>query len=126
MVTTSIHRPILTALHADTSKAASNPKQTIGAVVVLSLLLFVVGLFTNFNVNVDDDTVWTPAGAGPVQHSNWIDDESGFPAETLDFLLLFHSDGENVLRQDEAERVLQTVDAVRVLEAYDTICADSH
>jgi hypothetical protein len=126
MVTTSIHRPILTALHAVTSKAASNPKRTIGAVVVLSLLLFVVGLFTNFNVDVDDDTVWTPAGARPVQHSKWIDDESGFPSETRDFLFVFHSDGENVLGQDEVKRVFRAVDAVRVLEGYDTMCADSH
>jgi hypothetical protein len=126
MVTTSIHQPILRVLHAVTSKAASNPKRTIGAVVVLSLLLFVVGLFTNFNVDVDDDTVWTPAGARPVQHSKWIDDESGFPSETRDFLFVFHSDGENVLGQDEVKRVFQAVDAVRGLEGYDTMCADSH
>jgi hypothetical protein len=71
MVTTNIHRPILTALHAVTSKAVSNPRRTIGAVAVLSLLLFAVGLFTNFNIDVDDDTVWTPSAARPVQHSKW-------------------------------------------------------
>jgi hypothetical protein len=69
MVTTSIHRPIPTALHAFTSKAVSNPRRTIGAVAVLSVVLFVVGVFTNFNIDVDDDTVWTPSGARPVQHS---------------------------------------------------------
>jgi hypothetical protein len=114
------------ALHAVTSKAASNPKRTIVAVVFLSLLLFIVGLFTNFNVNVDDDTVWTPSGARPVQHGRWIDNESGFPAETRDFLLIFHSNGENVLGRDEVSRVFQAVDAVRGLEGYDTMCADSH
>jgi hypothetical protein len=123
---TGIHQPILTALHAVTSKAASNPKRTIGAVVLLSLLLFILGLFTNFNVDVDDDTVWTPTGARPVQHGKWIDNESGFPAETRDFFLIFHSDGDNVLGQDEVIRVFQALDAVRGLEGYDAMCADSH
>jgi Niemann-Pick C1 protein len=125
IVTTTIHRPILTALHAVTSKAVSNPKRTIGAVAVLSLLLFVVGLFTNFNIDVDDDTVWTPSGARPVQRSKWIHDESGFPAETRLFFLIFHSDGDNALGQDEVKRVFRAVDAVRGLEGYDTMCADS-
>jgi hypothetical protein len=113
-------------LHAVTSKAASNPKRTIGAVVLLSSLLFVVGLLTNFNVDVDDDAVWTPSGARPVQHGKWIDNESGFPAETRGLIMIFHSDGENVLGRDEVSRVFQAVDAVRSLEGYDTMCADSH
>jgi hypothetical protein len=90
------------------------------------LLLFVVGLFTNFNVDVDDDAVWTPSGARPVQHSRWIDNESGFPADGRSFVMIFHSDGENVLGQDEVSRVFQAVDAVRSLEGYGTMCADSH
>lgn len=125
-VVTGIHQPIPTFLHAVTSKAASNPKRAIGAVVLLSLLLFVVGLFTNFNVDVDDDTVWTPSGARPVQHGRWIDKESGFPAESRILILIFHSNGKNVLGQDEVSRVFQAVDAVQSLEGYDAMCADSH
>jgi hypothetical protein len=113
-------------LHAVTSKAASNPKRTIGAVVLLSSFLFVVGLLTNFNVDVDDEAVWTPTGARPVQHGKWIDNESGFPDDTRAFFMIFHSDSENVLRRDEVSRVFQAVDAVRSLEGYDTMCADSH
>jgi hypothetical protein len=113
-------------LHAVTSKAASNPKRTIGAVVLLSSFLFVVGLLTNFNVDVNDDAVWTPTGARPVQHGKWIDNESGFPDETRSFIMIFHSDGKNVLGRDEVSRVFQAVDAVRTLEDYDTMCADSH
>jgi hypothetical protein len=90
------------------------------------LLLFVGGLLTNFNVDVDDDTVWTPSGSRPVQHSNWIDNKSGFSAETRDLILIFHSDGENALGRGEVSRVFQAVDAIRGLEAYDTMCADSH
>jgi hypothetical protein len=112
-------------LHAVTSKSASNPKRTIGAVVLLSLLLFIVGFLTNFNVNVDKDIIWTPSGARPVQHSRWIDNESDFPVETRDFFLIFHSDGENVLRRDEVSRVFQAIDAVEGLEGYGTMCADS-
>jgi hypothetical protein len=72
----TIHRPLLKGMQSVTSKAAYNPRRTILAVVVLSALLFVGGLFTNFEVATDDDTVWTPAGARPVSHGKWIDNET--------------------------------------------------
>ena len=121
----TIHRPLLKGMQSVTSKAAYNPQRTILAVVVLSALLFVGGLFTNFEVATDDDTVWTPAGARPVSHGKWIDNESGFPEDARDFLLIFHSDGNNVIGQDQVGRIFQALDAVRALEGYDTVCANS-
>jgi hypothetical protein len=117
-----IHQPILKAMLSITSMAASNPKRTLVAVLVLSLLLFVGGLFTNFEVDTDDDAVWTPAESRPVQHENWIDDESGFPTDNRGFHMLVHSEGGNVLAQENVKRVFQALDAVRGLEDYDAVC----
>jgi hypothetical protein len=117
-----IHQPILKALLYITSIAASNPKRTIVAVIALSVLLLVVGLLTNFEVDADDDNVWTPTDSRPVQHESWIDDESGFPEDNRGFHMMFHSEGENVLSQGNVKRVFQAFDTVRGLEDYDTVC----
>jgi hypothetical protein len=117
-----IHQPILKALLYITSIAASNPKRTIVAVIALSFLLVVVGLLTNFEVVADDDNAWTPADSRPVKHENWIDDESGFPESNRYFLMIFHSEGENVLSQGNVKRVFQAFDTVRGLEDYDVVC----
>jgi hypothetical protein len=117
-----IHQPILKALLYITSIAASNPRRTIVAVSTLSVLLLVVGLLTNFEVDADDDNVWTPTGSRPVQHENWIDDESGFPENTRYFHMMFHSEGGNVLSQGDVKRVFQAFDTVRGLEDYGAIC----
>jgi hypothetical protein len=120
-----IHQPILKVLLFITSIVATNPKRTVVAVIVLSVLLFVVGLFTNFNVNVDVGSVWTPKGARSSHHKNWIEDESGFPAVSRYFNILFHCQGENVLGEDNAKHVFQALDAVRGLEDYDAVCSAS-
>lgn len=117
-----IHKPILSALLYITSMAASNPKRTIAAITALSCLLLVVGLLTNFEVDTDDDNVWTPADSKPVQHEDWIDEESGFPESNRYFHMFFHSEGGNVLSQGNVKRVFQAFDTVRGLEDYDAIC----
>jgi hypothetical protein len=117
-----IHQPILKALLYITSIAASNPKRTIVAVTTLSVLLLVVGLLTNFEVDADDDNVWTPTDSRPVKHENWIDNESGFPEDGRYFHMMFHSEGGNVLSQGDVKRVFQAFDTVRGLEDYDAIC----
>jgi hypothetical protein len=117
-----IHQPILRALLYITSIAASNPKRTIVSVIALSCLLLVVGLLTNFEVDADDDNVWTPTDSRPVSHESWINDESGFPEDTRYFHMMFHSEGGNVLSQGNVKRVFQAFDTVRGLEDYGAIC----
>jgi hypothetical protein len=117
-----IHQPILRALLYITSIAASNPKRTIVSVIALSCLLLLVGLLTNFEVDADDDNVWTPTDSRPVSHESWINDESGFPEDTRYFHMMFHSEGGNVLSQGNVKRVFQAFDTVRGLEDYGAIC----
>jgi hypothetical protein len=59
--------PILKAMQAITRFSALNPKSTIAGVVFFSIGIFVLGLFTNFSVDVNEDTLWTPKGANPAK-----------------------------------------------------------
>ena len=120
-----IHTPILFVLQGITQMAALNPKRTLCGVTALSLFLVVVGLFTNFSVDVDEDRLWTPANSLPIKHQDWIDDVSGFPADTLDFVMFFHNDGGDVLGQEQVSKVFEAFDAVLALPNYNTMCANS-
>lgn len=84
-----------------------------------------VGLFTNFSVDVDEDKLWTPEGSRALEHQKWIEDVSGFPKPTQNLVLFFHSDGKSVLGQKEVSRVFEVYDAVVATANYDTMCADS-
>ena len=121
-----LHAPIVASLQRVTQISATHPKRTILAVTCLSLMLLVVGLFTNFTLDVDEDKLWTPANSKPVQHSDWIEQaKPGFPVESRDFVLFFHANGANVLGQSQLDRVFQALDTVRAVPGYDRICAKS-
>jgi len=120
------HEPTVKTLQVISQYSARNPKRTIAAVVVLSILLLVVGLVTNFNLEVDEKKMWTPENSYPIRHSNWISNDSGFPKEPRLLVLFFHADGANVLGKDQVSRVFEAVDTVRNMEGYDEVCKDSN
>jgi len=121
----AIHVPIIAAIHGVTQMAAKNPKRTLSVIAVVSLFLLVVGLFTNFSVDVDEDKLWTPSGSRSLQHMDWIDNDSGFPEDTNNLLMFFHTNGDNVLGRDEVSRIFEALDAVRAVENYDNMCLES-
>lgn len=121
----TIHIPVIRALLWTSNKSATNPRRTVSLVTFVSVALIVIGIFTNFSVDVDEDVLWTPKGARPVQHSDWIDDRSGFPTTPRTFIMFFHADTADVLGQAQVSRVFQALDAVRTLPEYDSICAKS-
>ncbi|GAX11662.1 hypothetical protein FisN_7Lh023 [Fistulifera solaris] len=124
-VVKNARRPIMTSLRVVSGASARNPIRTIVAVIVLSLGVFVLGLFTNFEVEVDGEALWTPQSSKPIQHSKWIDNVSGFPREPRPFVMFFHQRGGNVIGQDQIDRVFQALDAVRSLPKYNEVCADT-
>lgn len=117
-----LRQPIIKFLHALACTSANNPKRTITFVITLSLGIFIIGLWTNFSVDVGDH-IWTPKDSKPVKHSNWIDDESGFLEEKRIFFFTFHKQGNNVLGYDEMERVFEAFDSVLNLPGYDELCS---
>lgn len=115
----------MTSLHVVSGASARNPMRTIVGVIFLSLGVFVLGLFTNFEVEVDGEALWTPQSSKPIQHMNWIDDASGFPRKPRPFFMLVHQNGGNVIGQDQVDRVFKALDAVRSLPKYAEVCADT-
>jgi len=59
-VVNRLRAPVLTGLHKITNLSAQHPKTVLLTVAILSLTLFVIGLFTGFSVEVDEDRLWTP------------------------------------------------------------------
>ena len=120
----AISFPILEGIQKLTRASALNPKITIATVVFLSMALLVIGLFTNFELVTDEGLLWTPVGSYPAVHDKWIDEQSGFPIEPRDFVLLFHAGGANdILTQENGRKIFQVVDAITALPDYDAVCA---
>lgn len=92
------------------------------SVVTISLVLIATGIFTNFSVDVNEDTLWTPRNTRPLSHGEWINEESGFPSQPRNFLALVHRNGNNVLGIEGTQRAFDTIDAVREIDNYDSLC----
>eukprot|EP00538_Stauroneis_constricta_P000207 CAMPEP_0119570782 /NCGR_PEP_ID=MMETSP1352-20130426/43788_1 /TAXON_ID=265584 /ORGANISM="Stauroneis constricta, Strain CCMP1120" /LENGTH=1044 /DNA_ID=CAMNT_0007620455 /DNA_START=143 /DNA_END=3276 /DNA_ORIENTATION=+ len=117
-----IHEPLTNAMLVVSGMSARNPKRTVAFVIFFSFAMLVLGLLTNFNVDVDEDTLWSPRRSRPMDHLDWVDNKSGFPREPRFLFLNVHIDGANVLATAGVERVFEAVDAVRNLPGYDEVC----
>lgn len=111
--------------------AARRPKTCVMAILVASIVLFLVGISTNFETETSND-VWTPEDSLPVQHNDWIENESGYPDLPRYVLLVLHRDGGNMLGEDGvslaqegARRMFQAVEAVRNTSGFDELCSKS-
>lgn len=119
------HRPVVHILQAITQRAARHPQRTIFLVTLLALVLCGTGLLTNFNIDVDEDTLWTPRNSQAANDKHWLDFKSGFPQEPRWLVLLFHHDGQNVLGQSQVQRMFDVVDAIRSVGGYQEMCAET-
>ena len=119
-----INQPLIRYMHSLTSIAVARPWTVIGSVIAFSLGILIVGLFSNFNVDTNEDTLYTPRGSYPLKHSEYIDNESGFPPVPRPFRILVHTDGQNVLGMEGIRRVFEAIDTVRNTTGYKDVCAD--
>jgi Niemann-Pick C1 protein len=120
-----IQRPVIRALFAVSNHAALRPKSYVVGTILLSVFLLVLGLLTNFTMDLDEDKLWTPKGSRLIAHGDWLEDDSGFPTDPRVFSIIVHMDGDNVLSQEGVRRVFAAVDAVRSAPGYDELCAQS-
>ncbi len=118
----SLHQQINKTLVLLARNSAKNPKSTITTVIVISLAVLVIGLFTGFNVDVNEDTLWSPRGSGPLAHYEWIEDSSGFPGAPRSLFLNIHANGESVIAKEGMERVFVAFDTVRDTSGYNEVC----
>jgi Niemann-Pick C1 protein len=119
-----IRKPVSKGVLVISDAAARNPKSIVILGIVLSLILVVIGLFTNFHVVVDGDVLWTPTPSTVLAHGEWTKHNSGFPAAPRWLFMSVHADGENILSQPQEgiQRVFTAIDVAVTTEGYDDLC----
>jgi len=118
----SIRKPILRVLLIVSGRAARNPKTCVISTILFSITVLAIGIFTNFNVDVNQDTLWTPTPSRVLSHGKWIKEDSAFPDPPNWFELTVHADSKNILGNEGIKRVFTAIDTVRNLPNYDKIC----
>lgn len=117
--------PLHAFLRFVTGLSARNPRKTVVGMTLLALVVMAIGLSTNFKVDVDEDSLWTPRGSNAAVDQKWIMEESGFKPDPRWFILLFHNKGENVLGQSQVQRMFDVLDGIRSVDGYDEMCQAS-
>lgn len=103
--------------------SATNPKRTIVGTCLVSTLLLVTGIVTNFRLDVDEQRLFSPAGSYSVRNSNWLrSGEVTFQRDMRMVLMVFHDEGRSVIGQRQVRQVFQALDMVRNLPSYDDVC----
>jgi Niemann-Pick C1 protein len=118
-------KPLLKLLVALSRKAAENPGATVMISIIVSAFLLVTGLFTNFYIESDGNTVWTPSTSKPTKHEQWIDSpESGFPPKTRNIRTLIHARNDNVLTLQGASCLFDVIETIQDTEGYEELCRE--
>jgi len=105
--------------------AARNPKRTIVVTVLFSFLIIIVGFCTNFNVQLEYETVFAPFGSLPLEHKAWLVEESGFPQEPRPVTFILHYNEQNILGREQVDLAFEALDTVRDTPGYQEICSSS-
>ena len=119
-----VDQPLVRCMHRLTSVAIRRPWMTVWACIALSLLLFAGGLFTNFNVDTNEDTLYTPKGSRPLEHSDWIKQESKLAPLPRPFRILVHKNADNVLGVTGMKQAFEALDTLRKTDGYADLCPD--
>ena len=109
----NLHEFTVNALIKIVLVAAKKPKSVLFFVPVLSITLFFVGINTNFYMETDEVSLWTPQSSRSIQHGNWLNEESGLVSEGAQLQIIIHKNGENVLGRQGIDYAFQVVDTIR-------------
>lgn len=124
-LTNKVHGVIRRFVVVLADHAARHPITYIVAITTLSIAMAALGLFTNFNVQVDYDIIYAPHGSRPKEHMHWINHEAGFPEGTRPLTLLLHNEGENVISIQGVQQMFQVIETITSTEGYAEICSNS-
>jgi len=108
-------------VHLLSQHAIKNPMYYILPVTLLSLALGVTGLLTNFRMELEIETIFSPLTGQPRSNLNWIKEESKLKYPRA-FSILIHKEGENVVDYESMDRAFQAIDCVRKTPGYNEIC----
>eukprot|EP00980_Cylindrotheca_fusiformis_P002165 scaffold493_cov88-Cylindrotheca_fusiformis.AAC.1 len=122
-----VRKPVSKAVVFTSDIAAKNPKTSVILGIAMALVLLVIGVFTNFSVEVDRDVLWTPTPSAVLSHGGWLADDSGFPSPPRWFMMTVHADGQNVisLADEGIERVFKALDVAVNVDGYSEVCKEA-
>jgi len=107
--------------------AAAHPKMTIAVGIILAFGLVIIGVFTNFYLEIDGDVLWTPTPSRVLSHGDYLASTAGFPAPPRSCLVSVHADGANVLQdpQEGIRRVFTALETISGTPGYNDVCKEA-
>jgi len=120
-LTAFCRRCIYAFVHLLSQHAIRNPIHYILSLTLLSLALGAIGFLTNFRIELEIETIYSPFAGQPRSNLNWIREESQLMYPRA-FSILIHKEGENIVDYESMDRVFQAIDCVRKTPGYDEIC----
>ena len=121
----SIRKPIIRCLLFLADSAAAYPVICAWSVVFLSVALLVVGFLVGFNVDVDENSQFTPRGSRSLQHGTWINEESGYRKVPRNAVLLIHANGQDILTREAIRRMFVADQILRASPSYNKLCVNN-
>ena len=128
-----LHKGMARCVTACATSAVRNPKIYLSVITLVSLVLGITGLLTNFEIVLDMESILTPVGSRPRQHASWIgltiggesrQTNVGFPHQVRTVQMIFHAHGQNVLQSTrQVRRVLEAVEVIQTTPNYQHVCA---
>jgi predicted RND superfamily exporter protein len=116
------HRPLLYVFEKVAGASARNPWRTIVASSVLSILVMVIGINTNFDL-YSGAKQWIPTNSPTDQHLDTMKKLSFPKLDAREFGIMLHKEGENVLTKDAVRLVFNTTELLTSIPAYWDICS---
>jgi len=122
-----IRKPIAKVVCWMADSAAANPKMTIAIGIVLAFELAIIGVLTNFYLEIDGDVLWTPTPSRVLSHGDYMANQAGFPSPPRFSLFSVHANGGNVLAdpQEGVQRVFTLLETVTGTAGYDNVCKEA-
>ncbi|CAJ1969993.1 unnamed protein product [Cylindrotheca closterium] len=122
-----IRKPISRMVCWMGDSAAAHPKMTIAIGIVLAFELAIIGVLTNFYLEIDGDVLWTPTPSRVLSHGDYVANQAGFPSPPRWSRFTVHADGGNVLSDPEEglRRVFTLLETVTSTPGYADVCKEA-
>lgn len=102
--------------------SAGRPWTTILISVVLCLSLAIVGFFTNFTFEGDDDKLFSPKGIYSTSHEEYVDTGSDFEPTKRDYNVIVHRKGMDVLSVQGVSYLFDILETMQESSGFEEVC----
>ena len=102
--------------------AATWPRVTLFLCSSLSIGLLVGGFFVDFKIELENYDLWPPRSSLSREHLDWYLNDAHFAFDPVEFNMVVHRNGDNVLGKDGVERVFEVMDTITSMDGYKEGC----